>query len=115
MQAIVLGRVNVPTAGTPVLLSALLTPAQLAMLPPSGQVAQVDVWPDPAAVGRVFIKCQPPGQPLSIAAVLPVVSGGYPVPWSTSGDTSRNGIAFRQYSLDAITNGDGAFVTLWVE
>ena len=115
MQAICLGRVTVATAGVPVLLFALLTPTQLAMLPPSQQVAAVDVWPDPSAVGKVYVKAQPPGQPITTVAVLPVPAGGYPVPWSAPGDPSRNGIAFKQYSLDAATNGDGAFVTLWVE
>jgi hypothetical protein len=114
MQAICLGRVNVPTAGTPVLFSSLMTPAQLAMLPPSGQVARVDCWPDPAAVGKVFVKAQAPGQPIATVATLPVPSGGYPVPWSTCGDTSRNSINYAKFSLDAATSGDGAYVTLWV-
>jgi hypothetical protein len=114
MQAICLGRVTVATAGVPVLFSSLLTPAQLAMLPPSQQVAQMDIWPDPAAVGKVYVKCQVPGQSLTTLAVLPVPAGGYPVPWSTCGDTSRNVVAFKQYSLDAATSGDGAYVTLWV-
>ena len=112
MQAIVLGRVNVPTAGTPVLLSTLLTAAQKAMLPPSAQVAIITVWPDPAATGKVFVKCQAPGQPIGIIAALPVPTGGYPVPWSTPSDPSRNSINFAQFSLDAAVNGDGAFVTL---
>jgi hypothetical protein len=115
MQAIVLGRVNVPTAGTPVLLSSLLTPAQLAMLPPTKQVAIIDIWPDPAAVGKVYVKCQAPGQPIGIIASLPVPTGGYPVPWQSNGDCSRNSINYAQFSLDAITNNDGAFVTLWIE
>jgi hypothetical protein len=114
MQAITLGRVTVATAGTPVLLSSLFTAAQLAMLPPSGQVAYIEIWPDPAAVGKVFVKAQPPGQPLATVAALPVPTGGYPTPWSTSGDTSRNGVSYKQYSLDVATGGDGAYVTLWV-
>ncbi|MDR3430049.1 hypothetical protein [Silvimonas sp.] len=112
MQVITLGRVNVPAAGTPVLLSSLLTTAQKAMLPPSGQVASITVWPDPAATGKVLVKCQGPGQPSTIIAALPVPTGGYPVPWSTPGDPSRNSINFAQFSLDAITNGDGAYVSL---
>ena len=112
MQAIVLGRVNVPTAGTPVLLSSLLTPAQLAMLPPSKQVAVITIWPDPAATGKVLVRCKAPGQPINTIAALPVPSGGYPVPWNTPSDPSRNSIDFSQFSLDAAVNGDGAFVTL---
>lgn len=114
MQTINLGRVTVVTAGTPVLFSSLMTPAQLAMLPPSQQVAQMDIWPDPAAVGKVLVKCQAPGQPGTVVAALPVPSGGYPVPWSTPGDPSRNSINYAEFSLDAITNGDGAYVTLAV-
>jgi hypothetical protein len=60
MQAIPLGRVTVTTAGTPVALT--LSAAQLAMLPPSQQVCRVEVWPDPAATGRVLVKC-PGGYP----------------------------------------------------
>ena len=115
MQAIVLGRVNVPTAGTPVLFSNVLTAVQKAMLPPSAQVASITVWPDPAAVGKVLVKCQAPGQPIAIIAALPVPTGGYPVPWQSNGDCSRNSINYAQFSLDAITNNDGAFVTLWIE
>lgn len=114
MQAICLGRVTVTTAGTPVTLLSRMTPAQLAMLPPSGQVASITVWPDPAASGKVLVMCKAPGQPNTIIAALPVPAGGYPVPWSTCGDTSRNSINYAQFSLDAITNGDGAFVTLSV-
>ena len=106
MQAIPLGRINVPTAGTPVALT--LSAAQLALLPPSQQVNRVEVWPDTQATGRVLVKCQ--GVTL---AVLPVPTGGYPVPWSTP-DSDRNSIAYAQFSLDAVTNGDGAYVTLWV-
>jgi hypothetical protein len=114
MQAITLGRVTVAAAGTPVLLSSLLTAAQKAMLPPSGQVASITIWPDPAASGKVFVKCQGPGQPIGIVAALPVPAGGYPVPWSTSGDPSRNSINYAEFSLDSAVNGDGAYVTITV-
>jgi hypothetical protein len=114
MQNINLGRVNVPTAGTPVLLSSLMTAAQKAMLPPSGQVASITIWPDPAATGKVLVKCQAGNQPITVVAALPVPSGGYPVPWSTPSDPSRNSINYAQFSLDAANNGDGAYVTLAV-
>jgi len=116
MQAIPLGRVTVPTAGVPVAFASLLTAAQLAAIPPSGLVAKIEVWPDPAAAGKVYVKCLVPGQaqPVILAA-LPVVSGGYPIPWATDGDGAANQFAYAQYSLDVATGGDGAYVTLWVK
>ena len=114
MQAISLGRVTVPTAGTPVSLLSQMTTAQKAMLPPSQQVASITIWPDPAASGKVFVKCQGPGQPSGIIAALPQPTGGYPVPWTTPGDPSRNSINYSEFSLDAVTNGDGAYVTITV-
>ena len=73
MQAIPLGRVTVPTAGTPVPIT--LTAAQAAQLPPSGQVCKVEVWPDPTAAGKVYVK-----QSGVVLAALPVPTGGYPLP-----------------------------------
>lgn len=54
MTAIPLGKIQVPTPGTPVALS--LTGAQKALLTPSGLVHKVEVWPDPADTGvtKVF-------------------------------------------------------------
>jgi hypothetical protein len=114
MQHITLGRITVTTAGVPVSFLSKMSAVQLAMLPPSGQVADIDVWPDPAAVGKVYVKCQAPGQPSTILATLPVPTGGYPIPWSPPGDPSRNSINYSEFSLDAATSGDGAYVTLWV-
>ena len=116
MQAISLGRVTVAVAGTPVTFASLLSAAQRAAIPPSGLVAKIDVWPDTSSTGPVYVKCQPPGYaaPVIIAA-LPVPSGAYPLPWSTDGDTGRNAVPYQQFSLDAATGGDGAYVTLWVE
>jgi len=107
MQAIPLGRVTVPTAGTPVPIS--LTAAQTAQLSANGQCAKVEVWPDPAATGRVYVK-----QGGVILAALPVPTGGYPLPWATPG-CDRNVITPTAFAIDAATNGDGAYVTLWVE
>lgn len=107
MQAIPLGRINVPTAGTPVPIS--LTAAQVAMLSANGQCAKVEVWPDPTATGRVYVK-----QGGVILATLPVPTGGYPLPWSTPG-CDRNVITPTAFAMDAANGGDGAFVTLWVE
>jgi len=118
MQAIPLGRVTVATPGQQVLFSSLLSAAQLALLPPSGLVAKIEVWPDPSATGKVYVKCTPSGTPGPATGVvisaLPVPSGGYPIPWCTGGDGS-NQFAYSQYGLDVATGGDGAYVTLWVK
>jgi hypothetical protein len=46
-------------------------------------------------------------------ATLPKPSG-VAFPWSTA-RCDRNVINPLAYSIDAATNGDGAFVTVWVE
>lgn len=107
MQAIPLGRINVPTAGTPVPVT--LTAAQAAQLAPNGQCAKVEVWPDPTATGRVYVK-----QGGVILAALPVPTGAYPVPWATP-ECDRNCITPTAFAIDAATNNDGAYVTVWVE
>ena len=114
MQAIPLGRVTVPTPGTPVMFAAVMSATQLAQVPPSNLVNKIEIWPDPAAVGKVFAKCQPPGYGGAVtAAALPVIANGYPVPWSVRSEGS--GVDYRQYGLDAATANDGAFVTIWVD
>ena len=109
MTAIPLGRVTVPTAGTPITLASVITPAQTAHLNAAGLCAKVEVWPDPTAAGRVYLK-----QNSVILAALPVPTGGYPLPWATP-ECDRNCINPSAFSIDAATNGDGAYVTLWVE
>jgi hypothetical protein len=47
-------------------------------------------------------------------AALPKPTGGYPLPWATPG-CDRNVLVPTVFALDAATNGDGAYVTLWVE
>jgi hypothetical protein len=115
MIAIPLGLVTVTTAGTPVtLVQSMLTAGQLAALPPSLQVAKVEVWPNPAAAGKAYVK-----QGGIILAALPVASSGAVYPWATP-ECDENRITAIQvnnaggFQIDAATNGDGAFVTLWV-
>ncbi len=106
MQSIPLGKIAVPTAGTPVPIT--LTAAQQAMLSAAGLCAKVEVWPDANAAGNVFVK-----QNSVTLATLPKPSG-VAFPWSTppcGGNTINPGA----YQIDAATNGDGAFVTVWVE
>ena len=106
MQSIPLGKIAVPTAGTPVPIT--LTAAQLAILSPAGLCAKVEAYPDPAATGTVYVK-----QAGVTLAALPKATNVVQ-PWST-GDRDRNVINPLAYSIDAATNGDGAFVTVWVE
>jgi hypothetical protein len=115
MICIPLGLITVPAAGTPVtLVSSMLTSGQLAALPPSLQVAKVEVWPNPAATGKVYVK-----QGSTILAALPVPTSGAVIPWSTP-ECEENCISAIQlnnsggFSLDAATSGDGAFVSLWI-
>jgi len=86
-----------------------MTAAQTAMLSTGGLCAKVEVWPDPAASAAVFVK-----QGGVTLAALPAPTGGYPLPWSTP-KCGRNRITPTAFALDAATNGDGAFVTIWVE
>jgi len=106
MQSIPLGKIAVPTAGTPVPIT--LTAAQLAMLSPAGLCAKVEAYPDPAATGTVFVK-----QGGVTLAALPKATNVVQ-PWST-GDRDRNVINPLAYQIDAATNTDGCFVTIWVE
>jgi hypothetical protein len=106
MIAIPLGLVTVTTAGVPQPL--ILTAAQAALLEGSGLCVKIEVWPNPSAAGKVYVK-----QNGVILATLPVVSGGYPIPWEVDGDGS-NCIKPTAFALDAATNGDGAYVTIWV-
>ena len=106
MQSIPLGRIAVPTAGTPVPIT--LTAAQQALLSPAGLCAKVEAYPDPAATGTVYVK-----QAGVTLAALPKATNVV-APWST-GDRDRNVINPLAYQIDAATNADGVFVTLWVE
>lgn len=105
MQSIPLGRVSVPSAGTPV--SITLTAAQQAMLSAAGLCAKVEAYPDPAATGTVYVK-----QAGVTLAALPKPTNVVQ-PWST-GERDRNVINPLAYQIDAASNGDGAFVTVWV-
>ena len=105
MQAIPLGRINVPAAGTPVAIS--LTDAQAAMLSAAGQCSKVEVWPDPAATGKVYVK-----QGGVTLAALPKPTD-HVAPWETPA-CCGNRITPTVFQIDAATNNDGAFVTLWV-
>lgn len=111
MQAIPLGRVTVTTPGTLAPLSALAA-WQLAMVP-TGRVCKIEVHADPASTGNVYVNCTVPGQSALVLMALPKPAGGYVPKWiiNACADT----IAYAQFSLNADTAGDGAYVTLWVQ
>jgi hypothetical protein len=108
MIAIPLGLVTVAAAGTPQALCPL-TAAQLLQLQAGTLCFKVEVWPNPAATGKVYIK-----QGGVILAALPVVSGGYPIPWEAGCAEGCNCINPLPFQIDAATTGDGAYVTVWV-
>lgn len=105
MTCVPLGLVTVTTAGTPV---AIVAPGGT-QLPPSGQVKRIDVYPNPAATGKVYVKYGG-----TILAALPVAATGSVIPWQTP-DVQFNQIQLGSFQIDAATNGDGAYVTLWIE
>jgi hypothetical protein len=110
MISIPLGKIAVPTPGTPVPIT--LTNAQKALLPPSGLVHKVEVWPDPADTG------------VSKVLVGGVQVAGLPSPGTAAGGHAQqyeacscdgNGINPLAFSVDNTVATNGPFVTLWVE
>jgi len=113
MIAIPLGKVAVPTHGTPVALAALVTAAAAAQkvtLGPGGQVAKIDVWAVVGNTGAVQVKIGG-----TIAAELPTPANGHAAHWSAAGQEKLNTLNPSQYAIDAsTTDTDGAYVTVWV-
>jgi hypothetical protein len=107
MIAIPLGKIAVPTPGTPLALT--LSGPQLAKLTPSGQVRKIEAWADPADTGKVFVVYGG----VKIAG-LPAPSGGFAASWSTP-DAPGNTVNPLDFAVDAATATQGPFVTLWVE
>jgi hypothetical protein len=106
MISIPLGKIAVPTPGTPVAIT--LTATQAAQLPRSGLVTKIEARADTADAGTVWVE-----QSGAKLAALPVPSGGHAEHWDTPElDTGVNPLA---YSVDAAVAGNGPFVTLWVE
>lgn len=106
MISIALGKIAVTTAGTPVAIT--LTAAQTAQLD-GNRCSRLEAWPDPADTGTVYVK-----QNGVTLAALPHPTN-VANPWSTHASEERNQIQPLVYSIDAATNGEGPFVTLWVE
>ena len=109
MQPITLGKIPVPTPGTQVPIS--LTQAQKALLPPSGNVQKIEVWPDPADTGvaKVFN-----GGVLVAGLPSPgTAAGGHAEPYRM-GTEEGNMLNPNGWSVDSTVATNGPLVTFWV-
>jgi hypothetical protein len=109
MISIALGKIAVPTPGTPVALT--LTAAQEAQLPPTGMVHKVEAWPDAADTGvtKVFVG----GVQVAGLPSPGIAAGGHAQPYRIAHEGNCiNPLAF---SVDNTVANNGPFVTLWVE
>jgi hypothetical protein len=108
LQAIPLGLVTVTTAGVPAPITAALIAAAGGTLPPSGGVSRIDVHAHNGNTGIVLVKVNG-----VIFDNILTPANGVTGHWCyQAGSNSLNPLSF---SLDVATNGDGAYVTLWVE
>jgi len=107
MTCIPLGKISVPTPGTPVLVTP--TPQQVGELPPPDMVYKVEVWPDTANAGviKVFVNG-------TQVAALPVPNNGHAEAYQIASPEDTNAVSPASFSIDAAVSGDGGFVTLWV-
>jgi hypothetical protein len=108
MFSIPLGKVSVPTPGTPVPIT--LSGVQQAELGPTGRVAKMEIWVDPADTGTVSVK-----QGGVTMAVLPVSASGHVERWESPYRLGGLGTNPTAYTVDAFVANNGPFVTLWVE
>jgi hypothetical protein len=113
MLAIALGKITVATAGTPTPITLALITAAGGQLPPSNLVAGIDVCPDPGMSGTAaYVKAAASGK--TIKALLKPASGNVAC-WCKRAPEGGNGLDPTQFAIDVATNGDGAFVTIWLE
>jgi hypothetical protein len=104
MTIIPLGKIQVPTPGTPVQIT--LTAAQSAQLHKSGVVAKMEIWADTGDTGISYVKHAATG--LKIAS-LPLPAGGHCEHWE-----GRH-LNPTTIAIDASAANNGPEVTLWVE
>ena len=104
MTIIPLGKIQVPTPGTPVRIA--LTAAQAAQLHKSGVVAKMEIWADTTDTGVSYVKHAVTGWKI---ASLPVPANGRCEHWE--------GLHLdpTTISIDAQVANNGPEVTLWVE
>ena len=115
LRAIPLGLITVTTAGAPTLITSALIIAAggTAVLPPSGGVHKIEVWAKAANSGIILVKLNNGSGTPVIVADLQVPSAGSKISWFVEG--CGNTVFPQGLSIDAVSNGDGSYVTLWVE
>jgi hypothetical protein len=113
LKAIPLGLITVSVAGTPILLTNALILAAGGGLPPSGGVHKIEVWAKAANSGIILVKLNNGSGTPVIVADLQVPSAGSKISWFVEG--CGNTVFPQGLSIDAVSNGDGSYVTLWVE
>ncbi len=107
--AIALGKLTVAAAGTPTPITAAMILAAGDGRPPAGGVNKIEVWADPASTGTVYAV-----KGTTKIAALPKPSGAG-VHWAAKAPEGGNTLNPLDFGIDAVTNGDGAFVTLWID
>ncbi|CAB4130739.1 hypothetical protein UFOVP130_30 [uncultured Caudovirales phage] len=111
MNAIALGKVTVTTAGTPVPITAAMITAAGGQLPPNGGCCRIEAWAVPGSTGVVFVKTV---QGNKVVMALPVPASGFAENWVAEDPEGGNTIYPAAFQLDAASNNDGAYVTVWV-
>jgi hypothetical protein len=106
--AIALGKIAVAVPGTPVPLSAALTPAQLLQLAPGSAFHKLEAWADTADNATTFVKSG-----TVTIATLPTPANGHSEHFETP-NCGGNPLYVSTFSFDAATATQGPFVTLWV-
>ena len=107
MISIALGKIPVPTPGTPVPIT--LTAAQKALLSPAGQCHKIEVWADTGDTGISYVK----DVAGNVIAPLPVPASGHCEHWHI--ETQGNRVSPLAFAVDNSVGTNGPFVTLWVE
>ena len=116
LKAIPLGLVIVTTAGTPVPITAAMITAAGDGRPPSGGVCKIDVHAQNGNAGVVFVKMYNGANPSVAVTVAPLLVPANGVTGHFCLKTDRgNSINPLSLAIDAVSNNDGAFVTLWIE
>jgi len=108
LQAIPLGLVTVAAAGTPTPITAALITAAGGLLPPSSGVSRIDVHAHNGNAGVLFVKVNG-----VILDNLLTPANSVTAHWCLQ--ACGNEINPLIFLLDVATNGDGAYVTLWIE
>lgn len=117
MIALPLGKITTASAGTPQPITAAMVIAAASVagvtLSPGGAaglVLRVDVWADPVSTGNAYVVVAG----TKLATLPPVPTSGLAGHWH-SPTLEGNRTDPTQFAIDAANNGQGAYVTLWLE